>query len=165
MAKSESHAEFTEFVEARLDRWRRTAYLLSRDWHTADDLVSVMIGKLYRGWRKISRVENVDAYAHRMLTRVWLDETRKPWRRREVAAERLPEGGLSPSYAVEDRETLWQLLGSLGSRQRAVVVLRFYLNLSVEETAEILGIAQGTVKSQSARGLETLRGLAEGMAN
>jgi RNA polymerase sigma-70 factor (sigma-E family) len=146
-----------------MDRWRRTAYLLSREWHTADDVVSIMVGKLYRRWRKISQVENVDAYAQRMLTRVWLDETRRPWRR-ERASEQLPDGGLTPSYRVEDREALWQLLGSLGRRQRAVVVLRFYLDLTVEETAAVLGVSQGTVKSQSARGLESLRALADGLA-
>jgi RNA polymerase sigma-70 factor (sigma-E family) len=145
-----------------MDRWRRTAYLLSRDWHASDDLVSIMVGKLYRHWRKISRVENVDAYAQRMLTRAWLDETRRPWRR-EHTPGRLPDGGLNPEYRVEDREALWRLLGSLGRRQRAVVVLRFYLDLTVEQTADILGISTGTVKSQSARGLETLRALGEGL--
>jgi RNA polymerase sigma-70 factor (sigma-E family) len=156
--------EFTTYVAARLDRWRRVAYLLSRDWHTADDLVSTMVGKLYRGWRRINAVENVDAYAQRMLTRAWLDETRRRSRRRERSTSQPMEVGSSATQSIDDRDALWQLLGSLGKRQRAVIVLRFYLDLSVEETAEILGIAPGTVKSQSARGLETLRVLAAGEA-
>lgn len=155
--------EFTAFAQARMDRWRRTAYLLCRDVHAADDLVSTMLGKLYRDWRRISALENVDAYARRVLTRVWLDETRKPWWRWRANQE-VPEVAVAPSYPVEDREALWRLLETLGKRQRAVLVLRFYLDLSVEETAENLGITAGTVKSQSARALETLRGLAEDLA-
>lgn len=155
--------EFTAFAQARMDRWRRTAYLLCRDVHAADDLVSIMLGKLYRNWRRISAVDNVDAYARRILTRVWLDEARNPWWRWRADQE-VPEVAVAQAYSVEDREALWRLLGTLGKRQRAVIVLRFYLDLSVEETAEILGITTGTVKSQSARALETLRGLAEGLA-
>ncbi len=149
--------EFTAFAQARMDRWRRTAYLLCRDVHAADDLVSTMLGKLYRNWRRVSTADNVDAYAHKMLTRVWLDEIRKPWWRWH-ANQQVPEVAVTPAYPIEDREVLWRLLGTLGNRQRAVLVLRFYLDLSVEETAEILGITAGTVKSQSARALEKLRG-------
>jgi RNA polymerase sigma-70 factor (sigma-E family) len=151
--------DFTAYVEVRLDRWRRTAFLLCRDWHSADDLVSITIGKLYRHWPRIKAVDNVDAYAQRMLTRAWLDETRRPWRR-ELPAQRLPDSMAASSPQLEEREALWQMLDSLGRRQRAVVILRFYLDMSVEETAEILGITTGTVKSQSARALETLRALA-----
>jgi len=157
---SAESADFVAFVTARMDRWRRAAYLLTRDWHQADDVVSVMVGKLYDGWRRISGVaENVDAYAQRMLTRAWLEERRRPWRRESPANEVFGNDAV-PDSQVDEREALWQLLGSLGKRQQAVVVLRFYLDLSVEETAEILGIAPGTVKSQSSRALETLRKLA-----
>jgi RNA polymerase sigma factor (sigma-70 family) len=72
----------------------------------------------------------------------------------------VPDSATEPGTRLEEKEALWQLLEALGPRQRAVVVLRFYLDLSVEETAEILGITAGTVKSQSARALETLRALA-----
>ena len=155
--------EFTAFAKARMDRWRRTAYLLCRDVHAADDLVSTMLGKLYRDWRRISALDNVDAYARRMLTRAWLDETRTPWWRRRANQE-VPEVAVAQPHPVEDRDALWRMLGALGRRQRAVIVLRFYLDLSVEETAEILGITTGTVKSQSARALETLRGQAKDLA-
>ncbi|MBB5868926.1 RNA polymerase sigma-70 factor (sigma-E family) [Allocatelliglobosispora scoriae] len=149
--------EFHAYVAVRMDRWRRTAYLLSRDWHTADDLVAVTIGKIYRHWKRVSQADNPDAYAQRILTRSWLDEQRRPWRRRENSQARLPETELPPTDDISDRDSLDQLLASLGPRQRAVVVLRYYLDHSVEETAEILGISTGTVKSQSARGLQTLR--------
>lgn len=154
----EEHDDFTAFVEARLDRWRRTAYLLCRDWHGADDLVSIAVGKIYRHWRRVRAMQNVDAYAQRVLTRAWLDETRRPWRR-ESPAHRLPDSPAPADGDLADRQALWQMLETLGPRQRAVVVLRFYLDMTVEETAEVLGITAGTVKSQSARALERLRAL------
>jgi RNA polymerase sigma-70 factor (sigma-E family) len=153
--------DYREFVAARLESLRRTAYLLCRNWHTADDLVSITIGKLYRHWRRVRAAENVDAYARGVLTHAWLDERRRPWRREDATAV-LPDAaaGASLEGRLADREELLDLLASLGKRQRAVVVLRFYCDLSVEQTAEILGISTGTVKSQAARGLETLRSLA-----
>ena len=160
--KRSEEAAYREYVTARMDGLRRTAYLLCRDWHTADDLVSITIGKLYRHWARVSRAENVDAYARGVLTHAWLDERRRPWRREDPAAA-LPDGaaaGRSAEGRLADREALLDLLASLGARQRAVVVLRYYCDLSVEQTAEILGISTGTVKSQAARGLETLRSLA-----
>src|SRR5690606_42064240 len=69
---------------------RRTAYLLCQDWHTADDLVSITIGKLYRHWRRVRRADNVEAYVRGVLTNAWLDETRRSWRR-ERPTQELPE--------------------------------------------------------------------------
>lgn len=158
MRRSEED-EFRSFVAVRMDRWRRAAYLLCHDWHLADDLVAIVVGKLYRHWRRVSGADNPDAYAQRVLTTAWLDERRRPWRREHPAGV-LPEAGRSEPDRAGDRDRLVRLLAGLGPRQRAVVVLRFYLDRSVEETAELLGISEGTVKSQSARGLETLRALA-----
>lgn len=151
--------EFRAFVTARMDRWRRSAYLMCQDWHTADDLVGVTVAKLYRNWSKTRRADNPDAFAQRILTRSWLDERRRPWRR-ERLSEQLPDPGWTPPTGVDDRATLSELLRAVGPRQRAVLVLRFYLDLSVEETADILRVSPGTVKSQSARGLSVLRALA-----
>ncbi|MFJ8578965.1 SigE family RNA polymerase sigma factor [Micromonospora sp. NPDC093277] len=150
--------EYRQFVVARLEALRRTAYLLCRDWHTADDLVSITIGKLYRHWRRVRAAENVDAYVRGMLTNAWLDEQRRPWRR-EWATDEVPDHAdiVLPEPSLADREMLLDLLGQLPPRRRAVLVLRFYCDLSVEETADTLGISSGTVKSQAARGLETLR--------
>jgi RNA polymerase sigma-70 factor (sigma-E family) len=150
------YAQFDEFVSARMDRWRRSAYLLCQDWHSADDVVSVMVGKLYDHWGRASKADNVDAYAQRILTRTWLNEVRRPWRREFPSGEGLDSITHDASAAV-DRESLATLLRSLGPRQRAVIVLRYYLDHTVEETASILGISEGTVKSQSARALATLR--------
>lgn len=156
--KKSEEDDFRAFVGARMDRWRRAAYLLCHDWHAADDLVSIVVGKLFRHWRKVTSADNPDAYAQRMLTRSWLDERRRPWRREHMVKDP-PEVGWTPPDRVDDRDQLMGLLAHLAPRQRAVVVLRFYLDHSVEETAELLGISAGTVKSQSARGLETLRTL------
>jgi RNA polymerase sigma-70 factor (sigma-E family) len=150
-------AEFHRYVSARLDRWRRSAYLLCRDWHLADDLVSITVTKLFRNWSKVSRADNPDAYAQKILTRSWLTERRRAWWRLEQSAAEPPDAEWVPPDSIGDRDSLAALLDSLGPRQRAVLVLRFYLDHSVEETAAILRISPGTVKSQSARGLETLR--------
>ncbi|NUO55749.1 MAG: SigE family RNA polymerase sigma factor [Hamadaea sp.] len=154
--------EFHAYVSARMDRWRRTAYLLCRDWHLADDLISVMIGKIYRHWREVARADNPDAYAQTVMTRTWLDERRRPWRR-ERATDVLPDLATEAADRVADRDSLDRLLATLAPRQRAVLVLRFYLDYSVEETAAILGISVGTVKSQTSRGLTTLRSTAPKM--
>ncbi|MFJ6672088.1 SigE family RNA polymerase sigma factor [Actinosynnema sp. NPDC091369] len=155
MKRSEENA-YREYVTARMESLRRTAYLLCRDWHTADDLVSITIGKLYRHWSRVGRSAGIDAYVRKVLLRTWLDEKRRPWRR-EQAVEELPELPTTSEFAVVSRAQLLDLLDGLPPRRRAAVVLRLYLDLSVEETAEILGCSVGTVKSQTARGLDTLR--------
>ena len=144
---------YREYVTARLDRLRRTAYLLCHDWHTADDLVSTTLLKLYRGWATAQRADNLDAYVRRMLLRCWLDERRRPWRR-EAATDELPE---RPAPDVPPTDDLLDLLRVLPERRRAVLVLRFYCDMSVEETAALLGVSVGTVKSTTARALGALR--------
>lgn len=156
MKRSEENT-YREYVTARMEVMRRTAYLLCRDWHTADDLVSVTISKLYRHWPRIGQQAGLDAYVRKALLRTWLDEKRRPWRRREQLSEELPELSTPTEYAVVNRAQLLDLLDGLPPKRRAAVVLHLYLDLSVEETAEILGCSVGTVKSQTARGLDTLR--------
>jgi RNA polymerase sigma-70 factor (sigma-E family) len=147
---------YREYVTARMETMRRTAYLLCRDWHTADDVVSITIGKLYRHWPRVGDTPGIDAYVRKALLRTWLDEKRRPWRR-EQAVEELPELPTEEEFAVVGRAQLLDLLDGLPPRRRAAVVLRLYCDLSVEETAEILGCSVGTVKSQTARGLDALR--------
>jgi len=150
-------SEFREFIAARLDSLRRTAFVLSRDWHTADDLVSETIIKLLRRWSRIDETANPDAYAHRVLLSVWLDERRRPWRR-ESPSITLPDTARTDHVGdAVDRITVLEQLAKLPKRRRAVVVLRFYCDMSVEQTAEVLGCSTGTVKSQTARALDTLR--------
>jgi RNA polymerase sigma-70 factor (sigma-E family) len=148
--------EYRQYVVARMDRLRRTAYLLCHDWHTADDLVAVTVGKLYRSWSRAQGANNLDAYVNTMLLRSWLDERRRPWRR-EQATDDIPDGAHDVGPDVADRMTLLEMLAALTPRRRAAVVLRFYFDLSVDETAEVLGCSSGTVKSLTARGLEALR--------
>ncbi len=155
MKRSEENA-YREYVTARMEVMRRTAYLLCRDWHTADDLVSITLSKLYKHWSRIGQQTAIDAYTRKVLLRTWLDEKRRPWRR-EQPTEELPELPTAAEFAVVSRAQLLDLLDGLPPRRRAAVVLRLYLDLSVEETAEILGCSTGTVKSQTARGLDTLR--------
>jgi len=150
---------YREFVVSRIDQFRRTAYLLSGDWHTADDLVSGALVRLLRHWRRVSAMEDPDAYVRRMLLRGWLDERRRPWRRERSTAEPVEPRGTAPAGhdAVPERMALMALLAELPPRRRAVLVLRFFCDLSVEETAAELNISPGTVKSQTARALEALR--------
>jgi RNA polymerase sigma factor (sigma-70 family) len=110
---------------------------------------------LYRRWHHAERMANLDAYVRKMLLNAWLDERRRPWRR-ETATDAVPEQ-VAPLAVGSDEVGLINLLRSLPARNRAVLVLRFYCDLSVEETADTLAIPIGTVKSQTARGLEALR--------
>jgi RNA polymerase sigma-70 factor (sigma-E family) len=153
--KRDEQVAYRDYVAVRLEQLRRTAFLYCRDWHTADDLVSVTIGKLYQHWRRAQRADNLDAYVHGILSHAWLDERRRPWRREQAVAD-LPDRPGRPD-GERDSGDLLRLLAALPPRRRACVVLRFYCDMSVEQTARILGISTGTVKSQTARGLESLR--------
>jgi len=149
-------AGYREYVIHRLDGFRRTAFLLCGDWHQADDLVSIALVKLLRHWRRVSVMEQPDAYVRRVLLRTWLDERRRPWRR-EHPTEVVPD---RPDPARADREAHTDVMAHLAElppRRRAVLVLRYFCDLSVEQTAAALGITEGTVKSQAARALDTLR--------
>jgi len=147
-------AEFAAYVDGRLPAFRRMAYLLCHDWHQADDLVQVSLAKLYTSWSRFREVGNADAYARKVILRSFLDERRRFWRR-EVPTEFLPDRAVeSPTV---DRLYLMQALRALPSRQRAVVVLRCWEDLSVAETAGVLGCSEGSVKTHLSRGLAALR--------
>jgi RNA polymerase sigma-70 factor (sigma-E family) len=153
-------AAYREYVVARMDPLRRVAYLLCHDWHAADDLVSVTIAKLYRQWGRAQRFDSLDGYVRRILLNAWRDETRRPWRREDAVAA-VPD---RPAAAAEpdpgERLAQLEMLRRPSPRRRAAVVLRFYCDLSIQETAVVLGCSDGTVKSLTARGLESLRALA-----
>lgn len=158
--RAADEAAYREYVTARLDPLRRSAYLLCRSWHTADDLVSITLGKLYRHWRRAERADHLDAYVRGILVHTWLDERRRPWRR-EQPVDEVPEPYAPHGSAVADvdeRLGLLDLLATLPPRRRAVVVLRFYDDVSVQQTASVLGCSTGTVKSQTSRALDQLRG-------
>ncbi len=160
MRSSARDAEFSEYVATRRAHLRRTAYLLCGDSHRAEDLVQTVLMKLYVAWPRIRRGDgetggNVDAYARRMLVNANVDEGRRPWRRETSGLDGhdLPT---APSTSTEDRDLLRAALVDLPPRQRAVVVLRHFWGLSVEETARDLGVSTGTVKSQTSHGLNKL---------
>ena len=148
---------FRAFALSRRPALRRTAFLLCGDWHQADDLVQTALVKLYVAWSRVRSDGPPDAYVQRILVRCFLDERRRPWRR-ESPVELLDDAA-SPARSDEDLLDLRSALVHLPKRQRATLLLRFWLDLSVAQTADALGCSEGTVKSQTARALTTLREL------
>jgi RNA polymerase sigma-70 factor (sigma-E family) len=140
---------------------RRKAFLLCGDWSAADDLVQDVLVAMYPRWSRIVHGGRVDAYANRVLVGKHVDARRRPWRR-ERPVDRLPDLVDADSEraiaAVDERDgPLMAALAALPARQRAVLVLRFTDDLSIEEIAKTMGIPEGTVKSRLSRGTETLR--------
>ncbi|MCC8250453.1 SigE family RNA polymerase sigma factor [Saccharothrix luteola] len=150
--------EYVEYVRAGLDRLRRSAYRLCGDAHHGDDLVQQAITKLYVNWRRARAADNTDAYVQRILVRVYLDERRLRWSGVSLFAS-APEVAVEPDHRADDRATLRAALGRLPRRLSVVLVLRFLFDMSVEDVAGALGCSPGTVKSQTARGLATMRRL------
>ena len=148
--------DYVQYVTSRLPRLHRTAYLLCGDGSRADDVVQATLTSLYVSWKRAAGADNLDAYVHRMLVRRYLDERRRLWSR-VLLGDRVPEVAGVASSGFEERDELMTALRSLPRRQRAVVVLRFFDDLSVQQTAEALGCSTGNVKSQCARGLQALR--------
>ncbi|MFC3447942.1 SigE family RNA polymerase sigma factor [Amycolatopsis speibonae] len=146
--------DFSEYFAARVQRFRRLAFAMSGDWHSAEDLVQGMFVQLYRHWRRV-RPDTVDAYARRILVNAFLTGRRKRGRERVTAEP--PERPVRQGHDSDDRIDLDRVLGDLAPRQRAMVVLRFLEDLPVTEVAKLLGVAEGTVKSQTARGIAALR--------
>ena len=170
LAATERDRLFTEYVTAQLEQLRRLAYVLCQDSHRADDLVQEAITKLYLHWHNIHKVANLDRYVRAIVVREFLNTQRLGWARRVRLSGRPPEDSGPAPASVEDRLVLEAALKQMPPRQRAVVVLRFMCDLSVEDVADILGCSDGTVKSQTSAGLVTLRRhlgefLMEGRAN
>jgi RNA polymerase sigma-70 factor (sigma-E family) len=163
MRTARREAEFTEYVSVRLESLRRVAYLLCRDWNRADDLVQAAITKLYVHWGRARSMEHTDAYARVIVVREYLSEQRAGWARRVRLDAALPD---RPA-AAPDYDTVLDVrsaLATLPPGQRATLVLRFYCDLNVDQTADALGCSAGTVKSQTAKGLDALRRALEGAA-
>lgn len=156
--------EFERYAEARAPALRRTAYLLCGDWARAEDLTQTTLVKLYLAWRRASRAENVDAYVRRMLVNSWIEENRRGRRGRETPVADLPEPPPARPHDTDLREALLDVLRRMPERQRACVVLRFWEDLSIAQVATLLDVTEGTVKSQTSRGLSTLRELADHLA-
>jgi RNA polymerase sigma-70 factor (sigma-E family) len=159
--QADQDSAFTAWVGAHRPHLMRTAYLLCGDPFVAEDLVQTCLTRLYLAWPRVSTMDAPLAYARRALVNAHIDLTRRPWwnRERPTADGRPGEGGSVDDGVeiVEARDAVVSALGSLPDGQRRVVVLRYLCGLTVRETAEELGISEGTVKSQT---FEALRSLA-----
>lgn len=157
-SRDERDADFSAWMAIRQPGLHRTAYLLAGDHHTAEDLVAATLAKVYLAWPRIERRESVDGYARRVLVNEHNSLWRRPWKRREVTHDAVPDTvGTHDRYDEGEGRALWELVQTLPRKQRAVIVLRYYDGLSEAEIAEVLGISPGTVKSQASRAMAALR--------
>ena len=149
--------EFTSFVLSSQPGLRRTAYLMCGDWQLASDHVQDAFIRVYRHWPRLRGEAEARSYARKCVVSVVIDAKRRR-SSTEVAVDRIRETpGPDDADRSADRELLTRCLAQVPARQRTCLVLRFYDDLPVSEVATILGISEGTVKSQTARGLETLQ--------
>ncbi len=157
MGQARDIDEFAEFAAASLRDLRRTAYLMCGDWHLAEDLAQEALIRVYRSWRRVQRRESLPGYARQTVVRLVIDERRRPKRRELVGVEPRDLPVPDASAEVDERDEVLAALAGLPPRRRACVVLRFHLDLSVAETAQVLGCTEGTVKSQTSAALAHLR--------
>ncbi len=149
---------FEEYAGAAWPSLYRYAYLLAGSHPDAEDLAQQTLLKAYRSWSRIRGADSPQAYLRTMLTNTFLSQRRPKGRRLELLTDTPPEPTHAPSdRGTEDRMVLWPHVKSLPPRQRAVIVLRYYEDLSEEEIADTLGCSRGTVKSTAHRGLQALR--------
>lgn len=148
--------EFTAYVVQRRQQLYRAAYLLCGDSQRAEDIVQTALMKLYCAWNRARETESIDAYVRRIIVNSHLDEARRPWRRERVGRA-IPDRSTSVEISLEDADELWAALKALPPQQRRIVVLRHYWGMSVAETAADLALSTGTVKSQTAAALASLR--------
>jgi RNA polymerase sigma-70 factor (sigma-E family) len=151
--KADRDAAFTEYVAARRTELRRLAFALCGSWDRAEDMLQNALVKLYVAWPRVEAAHNQDAYVRRAVLNAVVDESRRPWRRESP----VDEVGDRVAPAAEETPDFAAALALLPTMQRKVVVLRHWLDLSVEETAAELGIAEGTVKSHHHRAMTRLR--------
>jgi RNA polymerase sigma-70 factor (sigma-E family) len=153
-----SQEAFREYVAARSPALLRTAYLLTGNRADAEDLLQTALAKTYLAWDRIREREALDGYVRRVM----VNAQTSWWRRRKIderPAATLPETttGRDATTDLALHDALWTALAGLPNRQRAMVVLRYYEDLSEAETAHVLGISVGTVKSTTSRALTKLR--------
>ena len=160
MRTTDRDTEFTVFVTAQRARLLRAARLLAvGDTALAEDLVQTTLTKVYVAWPKVRQADDPVRYAHRMLTNAFIDETRRAYRGRErpQAESTEPRTTLGEPDDPSLRDAVLTALAGLAPQQRAVVVLRHWLDLDVQATADALGCSAGTVKSTNSRALAHLR--------
>ncbi len=153
-------ADFASFVVARQGSLLRTAYLLTGDQQSAEDLVQTALAKLYLSLGRLRDTDHMDAYVRRILINEHISWWRRAWRRRETVAnldDFQPADASRPIEDMVERTALWPVVLALPPRQCVAIVLRFYEDLSEAQTAELMRCSVGTVKSQTSRGLAALR--------
>jgi RNA polymerase sigma-70 factor (sigma-E family) len=147
--------DYDAFVVDRSQRLLRTAYLLTRDWAAAEDVLQAALVKLWFAWPRVNG--DPEAYLRRIIVTTHVSWRRRFWRR-EVASGYLPEPSAADETARHaDRDALWRALHRLGPRQRAILVLRYFEDLADSEIAGLLGVTVATVRSQASRALAHLR--------
>lgn len=153
-----SDDEFRAWAQHNRALLVRTATLLTAgDAHTAEDVVQTALTKMYLAWPRLRGVQDRTAYARRVLVNAFTDEMRSTRRQREDLRPQLPDRAVAGAGTDEDSRLLYQALAELPERMRATVVLRYFHDLSVADTARALRCTPGTVKSQTARALDKLQ--------
>jgi RNA polymerase sigma-70 factor (sigma-E family) len=148
--------EFTEFVSSTLPRLLRFGHALTGDSSAAEDLVQTALARSWRAWR-LRRIEDPQAFVRKVMVNSYAS-WRRGGRRRETTTAHQSVDSISDDQAshIDDRDLVWRALRTLPPRQRAVIVLRYYEDLSELEIAAVMGTSPGTVKSQAARALRRL---------
>jgi RNA polymerase sigma factor (sigma-70 family) len=148
--------EFAQFASAQAERLRTTAFMMCRDWHLAQDLTQIALTRLYVGWRHAVKAENIIAYAQKILLRAYLDH-----RRRRSSTESVGQSMRETGFheAPDLRLTMLEALARLPERDRAIVILRYFEDYSVEQVADVLDVPVSVVKTQTKRSLTKLRGV------
>jgi RNA polymerase sigma-70 factor (sigma-E family) len=153
---ADDDATFVEYVNAHMVHLRRTAYLLCGDWARGDDIVQRALTDVYVRWSKVREAESIDAYVRTVLVHRFIDDRRRGWARVRLlpTVPDLPAPDAGDLAAGLD---LRSALAGLPPRQRAVLVLRYFCDMSVEQTAAAMNCATGTVKSQTSLALSAMR--------
>ena len=158
--RERDRSDYVAFTQARYGSMYRTSYLLTGDHHAAEDLLQVVLTKLYSAWPRVREVASPDAYARRALANEFLSLRRRRWTREVLSAHPADLAGAGwvsgPEEAVVETAMVWQALRKLTPKQRAVMVLRYYEELSEGEIATALDIAPGTVKGHAHAALAAL---------
>jgi RNA polymerase sigma-70 factor (sigma-E family) len=147
---------FAEFVAGASHRLLRTAYLLTQDWGAAEDLLQTALARAWRVWGRVQG--DPEPYVRRILVNTHASWWRRRWRG-ETPSDALPDRAEpgDPHQAVDDRERLWRAIRVLPPRQRIVLVLRYFEDLTEAQVAETLCCSVGTVKSHTSRAIARLR--------
>jgi RNA polymerase sigma-70 factor (sigma-E family) len=162
---SSDRAGFDEFFVASWPRLLRTTYGVSGDAQLAEDALQTAFAKAFAAWPRVRRMDDPLAYVRRIAINAAIAQHRKAFARRETTVGSLPDGSVDAhAHAVDVHDEVWRAIAALPVRQRAVVVLRYYEDLSERQIAEVLGCRPGTVKSQASAALATLRRVLENSA-